>query len=445
MGKYKPESSGDLLQGCQEELARAMETKDKIKISQAKADLGYALFGVRKYEEGMNEFDDSLSIARELGDLQLQVQTLGIKTLALQAINRLPDAYSTAEEVLQLGEEQNNPGLRCDAFASQGQILLDSGEPAFALAKLKQAQEIAIELEDKHRQMNILGAMGTHSLATASINQAQAYFESALGLANELEDTPSKIGYTGNVGAALAWQGKHQEAIPYFEQVLSSSQNMKDLNTEIQVLRHLAESYSKLGDKEKVLDYAQKGLAIAKDNRDDTPLLLSDLIIETYYHLDKIEDAHQSTLEAIQIAKNLGSRDKMVDLTLSLGESYALNENFQDALRVYLEALEGAKQLERHKDAAYLTGRIGIAHAELGQLDKALKYHEDSIQQAQELGLQELEAEQMVMLALLHLENDESGKALEHARRALKIYTDLNLDSEVIKVEQLISGVKQPR
>ena len=90
------------------------------------------------------------------------------------------------------------------------------------------------------------------------------------------------------------------------------------------------------------------------------------------YRLEKIDEAHQATIDAIEIARADKNREKEVNFLLSLGESYMLTDKLEEALETYQQALDGAQRLQRQVDRAYLSGRIGVILAELGRADEAI-------------------------------------------------------------------------
>ncbi len=121
-------------------------------------------------------FEEAVHLATKLGDTEAHVQCLGIKVLGFQEIERLSDAFETAGEILQIAEEKSDLGMKCDALASQAQILVDSGEPNLAFDKVKEARRIADDLEDQRRSMNVLGVLGNLHLALSSAEEAKDYF-----------------------------------------------------------------------------------------------------------------------------------------------------------------------------------------------------------------------------------------------------------------------------
>ncbi len=433
------------LASCRQALSEAQSAGDERLISVAMANLGLALFGLRKFEDGLSNFDEAVERAASLGDVKLQAQCLGIKTLAYQEIGRLPDAYETAGEILSLAEEYDDKGMRCDALASQGQILLDSGEPMTAFERFRDARQIAYEIDDKRRQMNVIGALGNYSLAVTSLDRAEAYFEKAAGLARDLEDPQAENGYLGNKAMTLSWQGKYSQAALIFEGVLAFVEESRDREAQIQTLRHLVRVYSELGDDARVIEYGLRGIRLVNETDDEVVYAFLEAMIPAYYRMDRVEEAENVIIVAIEVAQALKDRNKEVDQLLSLGESYMLSSpgtaRLNQALDAYRDALEGAREIGRKQDEAYLIGRIGLTLAELGRIDEAIAYHRDALGLARDRQIPELEGEQLIMLAMAYREKGDLEEASAHCRAAIAVYLVAESFDEVENSRKLLAEI----
>jgi tetratricopeptide (TPR) repeat protein len=426
---------------CRDELTAARESGDQRRICTASASLGLALFQSFKTPEGLKCFNEAQRIAKELDNLKLQVHCLGMKALAYQAVGRYPDAFRIAEEVLSLGEAHNDEGLRLDAYASMGQVLLESGEPVLALEKFNEAQNISATLDDPRRAMNIRNAMGNYSLNIGSPDRAFEYFEDAMEIAVSLGDKKTEIGLLGNLGTILSWKNQHQEAVQAFEQVLSHVREQGNKEIEGQTLRHLVNSHDQLEEYEKVLRFGQAGLALQDWTDAKTTIFFYEKIISVYYRRNEMQEAEAFTLQAIEFSRACGDKSKEVDFLLSLGESYVLSDQFEKAFEIYTDAAQKATALNRIKDAAYLIGRMGFALAELGRLDEAIPYHKEALRQARTLELPELAGEQLSMLALAYQDKQKFDEASTYCRKAIQVFSSAGFEQQAQNTQQLLAEI----
>ncbi|KAA3663745.1 MAG: tetratricopeptide repeat protein [Chloroflexi bacterium] len=420
-------------------LADMRDEGDPRKISVAAANLGFALFSVNKFKEGLRSFNEVDQIFKELDDFILQVHCLGIKTMAYQSTDQHPQAFKTAHKIENLAVAKQNERVQCDALATQGQILIDSGEEVIALEKLNAALEIAEKIGDKRRQMNVTGAFGNYCMTIASADKAEAYFVQARDLARELEDRQAEIGFHGNLGALLEWKGEFLEAGQIFDDVVTFVHEIGNKKAELQAYRHLINVHTKLNDNEKVVAYAQKGVALAKETNDAIANLFYEHLIAAFYRLNLVTKARRATMEALEFALTSKDRNQEINLLLGLGESYMITNELEKSLGTYQQALMVTQRLQRMTDKAYLLGRIGIILAELNRTDEAVRHHELALELARKHDLLDLEGEQLVMLAMAFADKGDVEKARGFCETAVSIYTKANLTEQADKARNLLA------
>lgn len=431
--------------GLRKELAEASASGEQYKAGLSCANLGLALFQSGKFKEGTKHFLEGERIAKALDDFDFLVRFLGIMGAAYQMTDQFPRAYEIAREIEVLAENQGDPGVKSDALATQGQVLVESGDEVGALERLNAALEIAESIDDKRRQMNVMGAFGTYCLTIASSERAGAYFEKARELARELGDRKSEIGFHGNLGALLEWQGEYLAAAEIFEEVLAFVREAGDHEAEVQVLRHLTQVQSKLNNDLLIVQWAQQGVKAIEESDGLNFFEFSDFLVPALIRLGRTEEAHLAIIQAIEEARSGKNRDREVDLLLSLGESYLQSNMLEPALKTYLQALDGTERLQRTEDGAHTVGRIGVILAELGRIDEALAYHERAIELAGKHEIPGLAGEQSAMLAMAYYDKGEYDKAKVHCEEVIEVFTRANLPDQAENARQLLAQIESAR
>lgn len=426
-------------------LQAARQSESPRQIAEAAARLGFLLFQKKRFSEGVPLFEEAVATARKLSDQGLLILCLELKSQAYHGASRLPDAFQAAREIAELAQKSGDQALQCDALTSQGQILLDSGEPVIAGERLLQAQKIARELSDTRRQMQVLGVLGNYGLAVANLDQAAKSFSEAGLLAHLLDNRQAEIGYLGNEAAVLVWQGRHLEALPMFEQVLAYAKETKNIAAELHALRFLAQIYQASGDESRFEAFARKGLDLARQHDARAALAFLEMLVPAAYRKQNLAEGDALSLEAIDLAHKLKERSKEFRFLVSLGESYLANGNAAGALEIYPKARLTAKRLEHSNDEAYLTGRIGVALAELGRLDEAKESHLQALEEARKLGLPALEGEQLSMLALACREAGNLQEAQEYCRQAIDVFQQEGLEAQEANARALLDEIDPKR
>ena len=385
-------------------------------------------------------FREADQLCKELDVYSVTLKYLGVQVLAYQSTGQLPKAFELAQKIQKLADKEEDQGGLADALATQGQILIDSRDEIGSLEKFKTALGIAEEIEDKARQMKILGAMGNYSLTIASTDKAESYYRDARDLAREIGDKQSEIGFHGNIGIVLEWKGKFAEAGKKFSKVLAFFEETNNREAQLQPLYHLTQIAVKQNDDAKVIEYAEAGIDCARDvDNSSFSLPFYEKLIPVYFRLGLTEDAEVLSAEAIKAAKKARNLEIEVSFLLSLAEFYMLEERYESALELYQEAQKGTRKLKHHDNEAYTIGRIGVCLAELDRPDEALHHHKIASKVAKEMGIASLEAEQLVMQAIIYRDMQENDKALEMANQSLGIYEKAEMAAEIEMVQQLIS------
>lgn len=428
---------------CKEDLERAEKLGDPGKYSLALANYAYALGINKKFEQGVENFNQAEILAgTQVEDVNVLVQGLSLRALMYQEAKRLPDAFRTVGRILQIAEKEDDRGIECDALANQGQILLESGEFMESFSRFQRAEQLAQQLGDRARLMRLKGALANLSLSVPSLEKAELYYRQGLELARELDDRETEMGYLGNLGTVLAWQGSHREAIQVFEKVLIYYQEKGDDEKVIQVLRKLVASHNQLENNQKVMEYAFQGIDLLDDQDDEVVFDFLEAVILSYFRQGKVQQAQNMIADAITIARSSEDKAREVEFLINLGESFLASEMIERALKIYQEALVGAEELKQQSFQAYLTGRLGYAYAELGDLKKAVEHHQQAIALAQENHLAELEGSQHSMLAVTYRELGKNEKALDHGQKAVEIFQLAELEAEKEQAQNLVDEIR---
>ncbi len=432
------------LEGCKQDLERARESGQAQQLSLSLANYAYALTLNNRFEEAMDVFNQAEVIAgSELEDIRALAHGLGLRALVYQENKRLPDAYRTITKTLQVVNEEEAPDIECDALATQGQILLDSGNVDNAFQRFQEAETLASSMGDQRRLMKIKGALANLSLSVPALQESERYYRQAMSLAEDVGDIEAQKGFAGNLGSVLEWQGKYDEALEMFQKVLPFYEDQENLDMILKVLKKMVHCADGIGDNERVFKYGYKGLEYLEEQESNLTFEFLEPLILAYLREGKVQEAHNMISDAITIARSMDDMERELEFLMNLGESFVAEDMLEQARDIYQDALRGARKLENVNYEAYLQGRLGYVSAELGQLDQAVEQHLQAIGLAAEHNLASLKAEQHAMLAMAYEEQGQIDRAVDQAQKANEIFELAEVEDGKRNARRLLQRLKE--
>lgn len=437
-----PENLQQRLIDSQAAVMQAREDDDVRRLCLALIDLGTAQFQTRLYDQGKEHLDEATTLAATVDDPKFQAYCLSLKADAYQDIGRYHNAYEVLEEIVTLAAETGDAGIECDVLLTQGQVLINSGEPMIALEKLNEARSLSSRLEDKRYAMKAFGALGNLKVATVELDDAQMFFDMAVMQAVQLGDKQAECGYLLNKGTVIAWQKHYAEAVPVLEQARILAVELADMSAELMALRYLTESSHALNQPARVIPLAQRGLELSRptENHQVTFPFFQTYAL-AFFRTEQPEEALRITQYAIEYVTTVDDQEPQTNMLLTLGESCIVMAFYAEALTAYQRALAGLRAAGRDSDEAHVLGRIGVALAELGRIDEAIEHHQQAANMARQHNLPELYAEQHVLMALSYLEQPHTAQARLCCETAINGYSSIGFTEEADLARQVLAQI----
>lgn len=166
-------------------------------------DLGQFRYYMGKYREARASLEESLVIARELGDKKAVAAILQPLGLATLAVGNLVAALEYLEEALSLASERGDKRELCAAVIALGQLRSVEGRSDLARPLFERAVEIARENADSETIAIGLVNLAMASIAAAEQKQAAAMLLEVIDIATQLNSR--RVGQSAlEVCAALA-------------------------------------------------------------------------------------------------------------------------------------------------------------------------------------------------------------------------------------------------
>jgi tetratricopeptide (TPR) repeat protein len=224
------------------------------------------------------------------------------------------------------------------------------------------------------------------------------------------------------LGQYYADQGKRDEALSYFRQALDAYEASNDNDGILAALDALAAITAQADDIEGALVYATRGVNLAQQIGDKDRLgRLQTRLGDVRLALGDTQAAIATYSQAVEALRSTENWLSIGMVMTKLGDAYLEQDQPEEALLMLEQALAIFRR-ERHTDyESRVLGTMGMVYAKLKQWPKAQEFHEQALALARQHADQVEEAAQLAALARAReLQGDPSG-AVSFYRQALHV------------------------
>lgn len=428
-----------------ESLDKALKEGNKLGIAEAHSVLAKVYFYEKQYQEGIDNFDSAILLAKSIGDKKLNAKYIGIKGMAFLDGNIPEEGYLCFEEVLTIAKDIEDTGLESDALGSMGLVYLETGDPGLAREKFTHALALADEINDVRRIMTQKGNLGNTHLTIASAEDAYNCFEEALEIARKLDDKVSQIGYLNNIGLLRDNADNTEETLIVFEEVRELASEINDVNGELNALHHLIRIYSIDKTKsEQTLNFIDRILILSETIKDKKmEMHYNDMKMVFLIGFKRLEEAIEFINAKLETEDYKNDGNNSIATLTNLGNAYYDNNELENAQIAYEEALTLADKKSKMPVMAKLLGRIGAIQADLGNLKESNKQLLKSIDYINQFHDNYLLGQQYCLLALNEKDSKNLKKAEEYCNQAIKAYSETKSELHISKAKELLALIRE--
>ncbi|MDN5202716.1 tetratricopeptide repeat protein [Fulvivirgaceae bacterium BMA10] len=314
-----------------------------------------------------------------------------IKTDYKQAL----DYFLKALEVSQAGGYAKLTG---DALNNVANVYKFQDDYDNAIAYYYQALEIKRTLEDKSNELYALNSLGIALTEVKRFPEADSCFRQMIILADSLGNKTWAPKAYNQLARNFYFMYDYSSAIENFTIALNLERENGDLKRQAIALSNIGECYHYLKEYDKALDSYKESLAIReKINYKYGKVITLLQMAKSFYRKGALREATDHTHQSLSLARELGTRSKVVDALEGLAMLYAKQNDYE-------RAYEYAQQLTVEKDSI-LTEQKTEQIAEMqARFDSEKKEQQIKSQQKEITLLEEKKAaDRKLMFTLLSL------------------------------------------
>ncbi|MCT7957821.1 tetratricopeptide repeat protein [Laspinema palackyanum] len=371
----------------QQRLELVRESGDKSKEIELLYELGCISYDAQQYSEAHDYFNQAVSLARELKQETQEANSLYMlgETSESSTLSEVALGYYQAANELYLKLKITNWVDIC--LKKVGKVARNLKEYAQATAAQLHRLELARNLGDKSKEIEILYELGCISEAAQEYSEAHDYFTLVLNLAREGQQETWEANILYGLGETCSKWRKLTEARKYYQQAATVYGKLNNHEWQIYCLMGIGNAYSDGGQYQQTIEVTEQQLEIAReigDRKAEASALRC--LGNPYYYLGQYQQAMTFYQESLEIAREIGARSCESSALRNLGLVYSSLGQYQQAMTFSQESLEIAQEIGDRSGMATAWGVLGDIQRNRGNWDEAELLFQQSLKVRTELG-----------------------------------------------------------
>lgn len=299
--------------------------------------------GIGWYNEGLNFFQKtldrlSLDSAGKTEDVlpgRLKMHITGM----LLRLGRIAEAGVSAQEAIHLIADQHTLDDLAFALNLLGIAQLYSGNIPQAKAALEQCADIYRDLK-KVELLKPLINLGAIYTRTGEIENALVVLKEAYDLACQINDEVGTYHVTNSLGLSYMLLGDYECACHYFENALTLSKSNGFLQGEAITSNNLGDVYTLLGQPARGYEYAGQAVSIARQIQDVRSLIYALSTLALAQISLQHPELTTTLQEALEKALASGAEPMMTTVLYPVGEWYLAGMQADEAAKIWSALVE---------------------------------------------------------------------------------------------------------
>lgn len=416
----------EAIENYQQSLTIAKELKDRGSEAMGLTNIGAVYLSQGEYSKALESFQKSLEINIAIGDRSTERTSLNNIGQVYSNWGRYTQALEFHQKSLAIAKEIGTRSGEATTLSNIGTIYGDQGNYRQSMEYQQQALAIYREIGDRYGEMNSLNNIGYIHSAQGRYPQALEFYQNSLAIAKEIGARSEEATALSNVGAVYNDQGNISLSMQYYQQALAIHQEIGNRSSEALSLNNIGVSYGSQGEYAKALELHQKALKITQEigARVEEVQSLSN-IGGLYKTLGQYSQALEYSQKALAITKEIGNRDQQMGILNGIGNTYRQQERYTEALETYRQGLTIAQEIGNRSQEGYSLTNLGYVYERQGNLSQALASLQQAVTIFRDIGEPSGESLALRGLGRVYAASNQNAEALKSYQQAIAIQRQL--------------------
>jgi Signal transduction histidine kinase len=240
----------------------AQSTADQISNPYLHASLGNSIASVyirqSKYQEALTTLVASADYFESTSDESNASKCYSNMSAAHAALGNYAQAIKYSKDALVIFRKNGLDQYTLITLPNLATQYLESGDTTQAIAIFLQAEELALEKENKRSLALTYNNLGDLYLTHRQYAKAQVYIEKSIAAKEELKLLKGIDNNYHNLGYVYAQQDQHDKALDYYTKAIE----LADPSNKVAIYNKMNKSYLEIGKVRKALSYANLSIAL---------------------------------------------------------------------------------------------------------------------------------------------------------------------------------------
>ncbi len=400
--------------------------------------MGWAYIKLGEYPKAIELHEKHLEIARRIGDVRGEGNTLGNMGSVYGYLGNHHKAIELYEQALEITRRTGDVWGEGANLGNMGVAYSDLGNYPKAIELYEQRLEIARRIGDVRGEGNTLGNMGIAFADLGNYPKAFELYEQRLEIARRIGDVGGEGSTLGGMGLAYIQLGDHPKAFELFEKYLEIARRIGDVRGESNALSYIGMAYSDLGDYPKTIELYEKALEI--DRRIGNVVAESTTLANmgsAYADQEDYPKALEHFKQVLKIDRQTGDIRGEGKALGNMGVAYDGLGDYPKAFELYKQALKIARRIGNVRSEGNILGNMGAAYADQGDYSKAVEHFKQELEIARRIGNVRGEGKALCNMGVVYADLGENEKSQKCFKTAIDLFKRLNLNHMVIKLKQM--------
>ena len=296
---------------------------------------GFRLRGKSRYNEALKVSLQSLSILKEINDLDGQGNVLNNIGVIYKHLDNIPKALEYHHKSLLIKRETKNKKGEAYAINNIAIINRNLGDINKALEYYLLSLNILEEIEDKKGTAVVLNNVATIYKKQGNEVKAKEYFEKSLVIHKEVDNKRSMAITLNHLAIIFDKEGNKNKSKTYYNESLRLNKEIGDRSGEASTLKSLGIYYISNKEVEKGFELLQESLAIFKTIKERSGEISCLNNISKYYlSKNNIPVAKKYVLESLKLAQEIGYPSDIKSAAEILTIIYEKEHNWSQAYKM---------------------------------------------------------------------------------------------------------------